>query len=106
MPTQLHLHERAGDAAARPGKVSGSNNLRSVEKTPADQKWGISDAAIGACRYAYPDMNDVLDFVLLLQRLKAVRAHDFWLQHITRASVQTEEGAVQLGVFIWEEWTE
>lgn len=57
----------------------------------------------GACHNAYPDVNDVLEFVLLLQWVEAVRAHDLWLQHITCAPIQTEEGAVQLGVFIWEE---
>lgn len=48
MPTQLHLHERAGDAAAGLGKVPGSNNLRKV-KAPTDQTSGVSDAAMVAC---------------------------------------------------------
>lgn len=35
--TQLHLHKRAGDAAARLGEVSGSNNLQG---TLTDQQAG------------------------------------------------------------------
>lgn len=51
----------------------------------------------------YPNINNVLDSVLLLQWVKDVRAHDLWLQHITCSAIQAEEGAIQLGVFIWEE---
>lgn len=49
----------------------------------------------------YPNHNVVLDLLPLLLGLVAVVAHELRLQHVTRASVLTEEGAVQLSVFIW-----
>lgn len=48
----------------------------------------------------YLDNQVILDALLFLLRVVVVLAHELWLQHVTRASVQTEEGAVQLGVFI------
>lgn len=42
----------------------------------------------------------ILDTLLFLLRVVVVLAHELRLQHITCASIQTEEGAVQLGVFV------
>lgn len=51
-------------------------------------------------REAYPDFKDALDFLFLLVRVVAIKAHELRLQHVSSAPVLTEEGAVQLGVFI------
>lgn len=50
--------------------------------------------------YTYSNQNVVFNLLLLL-RIVAIRAHELGLQHITCTSIQTEEGTVQLGVFIW-----
>lgn len=48
----------------------------------------------------HPNFNVVLDLRLLLVRVVAVRAHELWLQDVARSSVEVEEGAVELGVFV------
>lgn len=52
------------------------------------------------CAQTYPNFNIVLDNLLLLLRVIGVTAHELWLQHVACTPIQTEEGAVQLGVFI------
>lgn len=50
---------------------------------------------------AHLDHNFVFDFLLVLMRVVAIHTHELRLQHVARLSVQTEEGVVQLHVFIW-----
>lgn len=57
--------------------------------------------SVCVCAHTYPNHNVVLDLLLLLLRVIAIIAHELRLQHVTSKSIQTEEGAVQLGVFIW-----
>lgn len=52
--------------------------------------------------YTYSDRNDALDLLPLVVGVVAVAAHVLRLQNISCLSIQTEEGAVQLGVFVWE----
>lgn len=46
------------------------------------------------------DVQVILDGLLFLMRVVVVLAHELGLQHVACASVQAEEGTVQLGVFI------
>lgn len=55
------------------------------------------------CVQTYPNFNIVLDNLLLLLRVIGVTAHELWLQNVACTPIQTEEGAVQLGVFIWKD---
>lgn len=79
--------------------MSSSNNLN----MNTDRSVTLS-AVINVCVYdgiqTHPDVNDVLDALLLLQWVKTVGAHEVRLQHVTHTAIQTEESAVQLGVFI------
>lgn len=97
--TQLHLHERTGDAAGGLGKVSGGENLRRTN-CYRENIWRFSVASGSVPDVPYLDVQVILDALLLLLRVVVVVAHELRLQHVARASVQTEEGAVQLGVFI------
>lgn len=97
--TQLHLHERTGDAAGGLGKVSGGENLRRTN-CYRENIWRFSVASGSVPDVPYLDVQVILDALLLLLRVVVVLAHELRLQHVARASVQTEEGAVQLGVFI------
>ena len=54
----------------------------------------VACVCVRDCVRTYPNINGVLDLLLLLLRVVVVIAHKLWLQHITRASVQTEKGAV------------
>ena len=49
----------------------------------------------------YPDTDVVLDLPLVQLRVVAVRAHQLRLQDVSRTCIQTEEGAVQLCVFVY-----
>lgn len=53
---------------------------------------------------SYPNGDSRSDILLLLMRVIGVSAHHLRLQHIPRASIQTEESAVQLHVLIWGEF--
>lgn len=52
------------------------------------------------CVLIYLDIYVILDYLLFLMRVIVVLAHELWLQHVACVSIQTEEGAVQLGIFI------
>lgn len=96
--TQLHLHERTGDAAGGLGKVPGGENLRR-RNCYRENIWrfGVASGSV-----PYLDVQVIPNALLFLLRVVVVLAHELRLQHVARASVQTEEGAVQLGVFIWK----
>lgn len=51
-------------------------------------------------QWAYLEFDVVLDLLLLLIGVVGVGAHELRLQHVSGASVQVEEGCVQLGAFI------
>lgn len=57
--------------------------------------------SVCVCVAAHLDHNFVFDFLLVLMRVVAIHTHELRLQHVARLSVQTEEGVVQLHVFIW-----
>lgn len=46
--TQLHLYKRAGDAAARLGEVSGSNNLQEHTDGSAVGPWNAAEPLVTA----------------------------------------------------------
>lgn len=79
--------------------MSGGENLRRTN-CYRENIWRFSVARGSVPDVPYLDVQVILDARLLLLRVVVVLAHELRLQHVARASVQTEEGAVQLGVFI------
>lgn len=77
--------------------MSGGENLR---RTNCWRENILRFVAVVSLTSLYLDNQVILDALLFLLRVVVVLAHELRLQHVTRASVQTEEGAVQLGVFI------
>ena len=67
------------------------------------EREGEREREHGYGRETYPDFKAVLDFLFLLIRVVAIITHELRLQHVSSVPVQTEEGAVQLGAFIYVE---
>lgn len=64
---ELHLHKRAGDAAARLGKVSSSDNLRKRKISHPSPWWNLWPLRwINGLIKTYPNIHHVHDSVLLL----------------------------------------
>lgn len=121
VPAQLDLHKWTGDAAAWLRKVPGTNHLQGTNTTALIlctqsgpkcifvHKWTLNvthnhdrgTESVCARVAAHLDHNFVFDFLLVLMRVVAIHTHELRLQHVARLSVQTEEGVVQLHVFIW-----